>query len=127
MQMHVSLDENGNPIDYAAEAFEGSVLLDVPDAVVIVPAFMAAHRWDRNAWVRRPPEPEPELAPEEIAAAKEAAYQAALDDRDKAIDAMLLESEPFRQLLRGELTLAAYNRKASELAMSIPMPERAQP
>lgn len=88
--------------------------------------FLAAHRRTaEGAWVKRDPVvPVPPTA-EEIAAQREAEYQAALEAREQAIDAALVASAPYRQFIRGELTLTAYRDAAAKIAATFPLPVKA--
>lgn len=60
---------------------------------------------------------------EELAEQRQAEYRAAVEARDAALDAALLASEPFRQFLRGDLTLSNYRTEAAKIAADFPMPE----
>lgn len=97
----------------------------LPDGMSIMDA--AAHmRAPDGTWHKRPPPPEP--SPEAVEAQRvaqiEAAYQAALVERETAIDAAITASEAYRSFIRGGMTLTAYRDAAAEIAARFPMPER---
>jgi hypothetical protein len=61
---------------------------------------------------------------DEIASAREAEYQAAVAEREAAVDAAIQASAAYRMFIRGEMTLTAYRDAVSEIGDAFPMPVR---
>lgn len=64
-------------------------------------------------WENRPP------TDEELAARHEADHQAAIQAREAAVKAALMDSEPFRQFLAGAVTLTAYRDAAAKITAEV--------
>jgi hypothetical protein len=113
----VRFDEKGRAAFFGPQPIEGAVLVEG-----VTGDFLIRHVLIDGQWLPRPPDPEIEPTPEEIARQQEEAYQAALAAREAEIDAAILASPAYRQFLRGEMTLTAYREAATEIADRFPKP-----
>lgn len=124
--MHVIFTPDGLPGWFGPEPVKGSVPLDMAGLSegVDLAFFLAANRLVDGKWLPREPVKAHEPTAEELAEAANQEHQAALADREAAIDAAVLASDAYRQFLRGEMTLTAYRDAASDIAAGVPMPGR---
>lgn len=123
MTLQVLFTKEGLPAWVGPEPREGSEAVEGLSV-----AFLAAHRRTaRGAWVARVTPVPAEPTREEVAAAAEAAYQAALDWRDAALrEALAAEADPlFFRWQRGEVEKADWLAAVAEVKARFPKPERA--
>ncbi|HLQ20570.1 MAG TPA: hypothetical protein VK146_16485 [Tabrizicola sp.] len=122
MTLHVLFTEDGIPGWIGDAPREGS---EVVEGLSL--DFLAAHRrTSRGKWVARSISAPPDPTPEEVAALQEAAWQAALADRDLAVRAALAaEADPvFFRWQRDEATRDDWLAAVAEVKARFPRPER---
>lgn len=121
MTLHILFTEDGIPGWIGSEPREGS---EAVDGLSI--EFLAAHRRTaRGKWVARTPPAVVEPSAEEIAAQREAEYQAALSIRDEAVrHALAAEADPvFFRWQRGEAEKDDWLAAVAAVKTRFPKPE----
>lgn len=121
MTLHILFTEDGIPGWIGNEPREGSEAVD--DLTV---EFLAGHRRTaRGKWVARTPAAEVERSPEEVAAEREAAYQAALAARDEGLRlALAAEADPlFFRWQREEVGKEDWLAAVAEVKARFPKPK----
>jgi hypothetical protein len=121
MTLHILFTDNGIPGWIGSEPREGSEPVDGLSV-----DFLAAHRrTSRGKWVARTSSAEAAPLPEEIAAQREAEYQAALQDRDEALRAALAaEADPlFFRWQREEVSKEDWLAAVAAVKARYPKPE----
>lgn len=121
MTLHILFTKDGIPGWIGNEPREGSEPVEG-----LTVEFLAAHRRTaRGKWVERTPPVEVEPSAEEIAARREAAYQAALSARDEALRlALAAEADPlFFRWQRGEAEKADWLAAVAEVKARFPKPD----
>ncbi len=122
MTLHILFTEDGIPGWIGSEPREGS---EPVDGLSI--AFLAEHRrTSRGKWVARTPPVAVEPSPEDIAAEREAEYQAALAARDEALrQALAAEADPlFFRWQRDEVGKEDWLAAVAGVKARYPKPER---
>jgi hypothetical protein len=122
MTLHILFTEDGIPGWIGSEPREGS---EPVDGLTI--EFLAAHRRTlRGKWVARTLVAVVEPSPEEIAAEREAEYQASLAARDEAVRlALAAEADPlFFRWQRGEVGKEDWLAAVAEVKARFPKPEQ---
>lgn len=116
--MWVIFTEDGIPGWFGPEQVSGAEYVED----VSHDTLLSHRRNEAGEWVLRDPVvPEPK-SDEQLRLEAVAAYDAAIEARETAIDAAVLASSAYRQFLRGQMTLTAYRDAASGIADSFPMP-----
>ena len=121
MTLHVLFTEDGIPGWIGSEPRDGSEAVDG-----LTVEFLAGHRRTaRGKWVERSPVLAAEPTAEEIAAQREADYQAALATRDEALRlALAAEADPqFFRWQRGEVAKEDWLATVAEVKARFPKPE----
>jgi hypothetical protein len=121
MTLHVLFTEDGIPGWIGSEPQDGSEPVDG-----LTVDFLAAHRRTaKGKWVERGPVVAPKPTEEELAAQREAEYQAALAARDEALRlALAAEADPlFFCWQRGELAKEDWLAAVAEVKARFPKPE----
>lgn len=121
MALHVLFTEDGIPGWIGDTPREGSERLDG-----LTVDFLASHRrTSRGKWVARAAPVQVEPTVEDLAAAAEAAYQAALADRDQAVRAALAaEADPlFFRWQREEATRDDWLAAVAAVKARFPRPD----
>ena len=122
MTLHIVFTEDGIPGWIGSDPREGSE--PVEDMTV---EFLAAHRRTaKGKWVARAAVKPKEPSPEALAETQEAAYQAALADRDRALrEALAAEADPlFFRWQREEASKEDWLAVVAEVKARYPKPER---
>lgn len=123
MTLHILFTKDGIPGWIGTEPREGSEPVEG-----LTVEFLAAHRrTSRGKWVERTPPVEVEPTPEEVAAQREADYQAAVAMRDEALRlALAAEADPvFFRWQRGEVEKDDWLAAVAEVKARFPKPEPA--
>jgi hypothetical protein len=121
MTLHILFTKDGIPGWIGPEPRDGSEPVDGMSV-----EFLATHRRSlRGKWVERTPPTEVVPFPAEIAAQREAEYQAALSLRDEALrQALAAEADPlFFQWQRGEAEKDDWLKAVAEVKARFPKPE----
>lgn len=121
MTLHVLFTEDGIPGWIGSEPREGSEPVEG-----LTVEFLAQHRRSaRGKWVARSPVVAATPSEEEIAAQREADYQAALAARDEAVRlALAAEADPqFFRWQRGEVSKEDWLAAVAEVKARFPKPE----
>lgn len=122
MTLHVLFTEDGIPGWIGSEPREGSEPVEG-----LTVEYLAAHRrTSRGKWVARIPPIPVDPSPEEVAARREAEYQAALVVRDEAVRvALAAEADPlFFRWQRDEASKEGWLAAVAEVKARFPKPER---
>lgn len=121
MTLHVLFTEDGIPGWIGSEPREGSEPVEG-----LTVEYLAGHRRTaKGKWVERGPVAAPKPSAEEIAAQREAEYQAALAARDEALRlALAAEADPqFFRWQRGEVEKEDWLAVVAEVKARFPKPE----
>ena len=121
MTLHVLFTKDGIPGWIGSEPREGSEPVDG-----LTVEFLAGHRRTaKGNWVARSPVVAAEPTEDEIAARREADYQAALAARDEALrQALAAEADPqFFRWQRGEVAKDDWLAAVAEVKARFPKPE----
>ena len=122
MTLHVLFTKDGIPGWIGSEPRDGSEPFDG-----LTVEFLAGHRRTaRGKWVERTPPVTVEPSAEDIAAEREAEYQAALAARDEALRlALATEADPlFFRWQRGEVGKEDWLAAVAEVKARFPKPSR---
>lgn len=122
MVLHVLFTKDGTPAWIGADPMEGSEAVEG-----LTVEYLAAHRrTTKGTWVARVAPVPVEPTPEELAARAEADYQAALEDRDRALrEALAISADPlFFQWQRGEVAKEDWLAAVAEVKARFPKPEK---
>ena len=121
MLLHVLFTKEGVPVWVGPEPVEGSEA--VANKTV---DFLASHRRTaKGSWVERPAPVPVEPSAEELAAQREAEFQAASAGRDQALrEALMAEADPlFFQWQRGEVAKEDWLDAVTVVKARFPKPE----